>query len=95
MAISAEYAKNDVQRQPQEVFCKRAVLENVAKLTGSHLCRSFFINKVAGLRHVILSKKRLRHKCFPVNFDTFLRTAFLHNTSGQLLLNICLPDFVW
>ena len=29
-------------------------------------------NKVAGLRPVTLLKKRLRHKCFAVNFTKFL-----------------------
>ena len=32
-------------------------------------------------------QKRLWHSCFPVNFAKFLRTAFLHNISGQLLLS--------
>ena len=31
-------------------------------------------------------KKRLWHRCFPVNFATFLRSPFLQNTSGRLLL---------
>ena len=31
---------------------------------------------------------RLRHRCFPVNFAKFLRTPFLQNTSGRLLLQI-------
>ena len=31
-------------------------------------------------------KKRLWHSCFPVNFAKFLRTTFLPNTSGRLLL---------
>ena len=35
----------------------------------------------------ILLKKKLRHRCFPVNFAKFLKTPFLKNTSGQLLLN--------
>ena len=34
-----------------------------------------------------LLKKRLWHKCFPVNFVKLLRTPFLQNTSGRLLLN--------
>ena len=33
-----------------------------------------------------LLKKRLWHKCFPANFVKFLRTPFLQNTSGRLLL---------
>ena len=31
-------------------------------------------------------KKSIWHRCFPVNFTKFLRTSFLHNTFGQLLL---------
>ena len=43
-------------------------------------------NKVAGLRTVTLSKKRSRHRRFPVNFAKILRTLFLKNVSRQLLL---------
>ena len=32
-----------------DVFCKKGVLRNIAKLTGKHLCQSVFFNKVAGL----------------------------------------------
>ena len=59
-----------------EVFCKNGVLRNFAKLTGKHLCQSLFFNKVAGLRPATLLKKRLWHRCFPVNFAKFLRTSF-------------------
>ena len=31
-------------------------------------------------------KKRLWHKCFPVNFAKFLGISFLHNPSGRLFL---------
>ena len=60
-----------------EVFCKKGVRRNFTKFTGKRLCQSLFFNKVAGLRH----------GCFPVNFGKFLRTSFLQNTSGELLLN--------
>ena len=33
-------------------------------------------------------KKRLWHRCFPVNFAKISRTPFLQSTSGRLLLNI-------
>ena len=56
---------------------KISVLKNFTKFTGKHLCRSLFFNKVAGIRH----------RCFPVNFAKFVRTPFLQNTSGLLLLN--------
>ena len=44
--------------------------------------------KVSGLKPAILLKKRLWHKCFPVNFEKFLRAPFLQNTSWRLLLII-------
>ena len=59
-----------------EVFCKKSVLKNFAKFTGKHLCQSLFLNKVAGLGPATLFKKRLWHRCFPVNFMKFLRTPF-------------------
>ena len=33
-------------------------------------------------RPATLLRKRLWHRCFPVNFKKFLRTPFLQNTSG-------------
>ena len=35
-----------------------------------------------------LLKKRLWHRCFPLNFAKFLRAPLLQNTSGRLLLII-------
>ena len=68
---------------------KKSVLRNFEKFTGKHLCQSIFFNKVAGLSPRLspatLLKKRLWHRCFPVNFAKFLRTPFLQNTSRRLL----------
>ena len=36
-----------------------------------------------------LLKKRLWHRCVPVNFAKFLRVPFLQKTSGWLLLPVC------
>ena len=72
------------QKQPPKVFYKKGVLRNFTKLTGKHLRHSLFFNKVAALSPATLLKKRLWHKCFPVNFVKFQRTPFLHNTSGRL-----------
>ena len=38
-------------------------------------------------RLATLLKKRLQHRCFPVNFARFLRTPFLIKHPRQLLLN--------
>ena len=46
------------------------------------------VARLASLRLQLYEKKRLWHKCFPVNSAKFLRTSFLQNTSGRLLLCI-------
>ena len=63
-----------------------SVLENVAKFLEKHLCQSLFFNNVAGLRSATLLKKRLWHRCFPVNFAEFLRTLFFTEHLRWLLL---------
>ena len=35
-----------------EVFCKKGVLRNFAKLTRKHLCQSLLFNTVAGLLNI-------------------------------------------
>ena len=55
----------------------RSSNHNLTKLTGKYLCQA---------RNFI--KKRLQHRCFPVDFVKFLRTPFLQNTSGRLPLLI-------
>ena len=77
-----------------EVFCKKGVLRNFTKFKGKHLCQSLFFNKVAGLRPATLLKKRLWHRCFPVNFAKFLRTSFLTEHLRWLLLRKVLLSLV-
>ena len=55
---------------------KKRLLRNFTKFTGKHLCQKLFVNKIAGLRPATLLKKRLWHRCFPVNFVKFLRRPF-------------------
>ena len=69
-----------------EVFCKKGVLRNFAKFTGKHLCQSLFLIKLQASRPPTLSKKRLWHRCFPVNFAKFLRSPFYIEHLWWLLL---------
>ena len=78
----------NIRNSCPEVFCEKGVLRNFAKFTGKHQCQNLFFNKVASLRPPTLFKKRLWHRCFTVNFQKFLRTPYLQNTSGWLLLYI-------
>ena len=82
--------KSFIQKQSPEGFFKKVFLKTSTKLTWKHLCWSLFFNKISGLRSVTL-KKKLQHRCFPVNFVKFLRSSFLQNTSRRLrLFIICL-----
>ena len=75
-----------IRSNHQRYFIKKGVFRNFAKSPGKHLWQSLFFNTVAWLRPATLLKKRLWYRCFPVNFVKFLRTPFLQNTSGWLLL---------
>ena len=78
-----------IYRSSQQRCCiKKIALKNFAKFTGKHLHQGLFFNKFAGLRSATLFKKRLCHKCFPVNLAKSLRVPFLQTTSGRLLLRI-------
>ena len=71
----------------QRCSVRKRVLRNFAKFTRKHPCQSLFVNKSAGLRPEALFKKWLWHRCFPVNFVTFLRTPFSQNVFWRLLLH--------
>ena len=53
---------------------KKDVLKSFTKFGGKHLCQSLFFDKVVDCR--------LWHWRFPANFEKFLRTPFLQNTSS-------------
>ena len=77
-----------------EMFCKNVVLKNFTKFTRKHVFQSLFFNKVADLRRATLLKKKLWHRCFPVNFVKFLRRSILIEHCWWLLLEI-LSDLTW
>ena len=70
------FSKNRSSQQRCSV--KKGVLRNFTKFAGKHLC----------LSPAILLKKRLWNRCFTVNFVKFLRTPFLQNIFGSLLLDV-------
>ena len=47
--ICRSYCNIDRSSRP-EVFCKKGVLRNFAKITGKYQCQSLFYDKVAGPR---------------------------------------------
>ena len=92
--LGTDYEKNEfagvgvlkIRSSRPKVFCKKGVLRNFCKFRGKHLCQSLSFNKVTGLRPATLLKKRLWHRCFPVNFAKFLRSPFFIEHLWWLLL---------
>ena len=78
-----EYHICPCRRSQRRCSVRDGVLKNFAKLAGKHLYQSLFFNKAAGLSPATLLKKRLWHRCFPVNFAKFLRTTFERKTPGD------------
>ena len=81
-SYSVELHRSNHQRYSKE----KGVLENFTRFTRKHMCQSLFLNKVVGLRSVTLLRKRLRHRCFPVNFVKRLKTPTLKNISERLAM---------
>ena len=74
-----------IQKQPPEVFYEKGCSQKFHKIhRKATVPESLFLKT--------LLKKRLWHKYFPVNFVKFLKTPFLQNTSGRLLLKIGLLE---
>ena len=59
-----------------DAFFKKEVLKCFAIYKGKYLHWSLF-NKVAGLQHPMLSKKKLWYRCVAVNFAKNFKTIFL------------------
>ena len=64
---------------------ERKLFLAISQNLQGNTCASLFFNKAAGFS---LWKERLWHRYFYVNFVKFLRTTFLQNTSGRLLLSL-------
>ena len=62
------------------------VLKNFLLFIRKHVQKSLF-NKVACLKACNFTKKRLQHRCFPMNIANFLRSHSLKNSCERLLLN--------
>ena len=72
---------------PEVFWKKKLLLKLCTEFTGKHLCWSPF-NKVAGLQTCNFIKKRLKYRCFPVNFAKYLGTPISKNIYKRLLLHL-------
>ena len=60
------------------MFFKIVVVRNFTIFTGKHLCWSHLCLSLT-LKACNFIKKRLQHKCFPVNIVKFLRTFLIEH----------------
>ena len=70
--------------QPSEVFCKKKVSLETSQNSQENTCARVSLLIKLQAAPATLLKKRLWHRCFPVNFAKFLRTTFSQDTSGRL-----------
>ena len=56
--------------------------------SSKHIKNTQLVLEREVVKAAILLRKILQDRCLPVNFAKFLRTAFLENTSGRLLLSL-------
>ena len=80
------------QKQPPEVYYKKGVLKNFAKLTGKHLCQSLFLNKAASTAYNFIKKETLA-QVFSCEFCKIFKNPFLTEhpwttTSDYITLNL-------
>ena len=67
-----------MQKQPLEVLCKKRCSKKIRKIHRKiSVPESLFLIKLQAMPAILL-KKRLWHRCFPVNFAKFLRRPFFN-----------------
>ena len=71
----------------QRFSVKKVILRNLTKFTGKHMCQSFFLKKVAGLRNVNFAKFHQK--------ITFFNRALMGFCSPKFKLAKFLTDFFW
>ena len=72
------------------MFCKKRCSSNFCKINRKHQETRSLFKSSCQTWPATLVIKRLWNRCFLVNFGKSLRTAFLQNISGRLLLkSIC------
>ena len=78
------------QKQSCGGVLQKSLLTMFSKFTMKHMCYSLIFNEFAELQILTLSKKRLQHKYFLVNFAKFLIASFSKNPSDDsFYINNC------
>ena len=65
------------------MFCKKRGLKYLAKFLIKHLRQSLCFQLSCRIETCNFIENRLRHRCFPVNFEKFLISAILWSICGR------------
>ena len=76
-----------MRKQLSKGFFIKSVMRNIAEFTRKYLCRNLFFDKVKLCMSATSLKKSL-NRSLNKYFAKFVRTPFLQNTNGRLLLII-------
>ena len=68
------------------MFYKKSIIKSFAIFTGKHLCRNIHRKASVLCQGCNVIKKRMKHRCFPVNIGKSLRTPILKILCERLLL---------
>ena len=72
------YPTKSLDRQKIYLYStSKSVFKNFKKFIGKRLCWSLFLIKLQAFKAWNFVKKRLQHRCFPLNIAKYLRTVFL------------------
>ena len=74
------------------MFYKMRVLENFGKFTGK-LLSSLYLVKLQASSLQLYQKKRIQHRCLPLNFAKFLSIPILSSLWLLLRTEICFIEF--
>ena len=77
MLLSCRYSVKSWEAATSGVLFIKVFLEISQNSQEDTYAGVFFLIKLPASKPATLFKKRLWHRCFPVNFVKFLRTAFL------------------
>ena len=83
-----KFGITEIKKQPLGCSIKEGISKSFAMFTGKRLCWSLLLIKFQALRPCNFIKKRLQHRCFPVNIAKFLRKLILKNICQRLPLEI-------
>ena len=75
-SMSLHLMSEIIHRKEANTGGSKAVVKNIAILTGKHQSWNLFLIKAAGLKACNFIKKRLQFRYIPVNIAKFLRTLF-------------------